>query len=65
MTSKMKRWLHDRGITAVEVANKAGVPRADLYRQLRGTMPVAPELRHTLLRTFGMTPREYEEVIPR
>lgn len=64
MTPTMKKWLHERGITAVAVAEKAGIPRGDLYRQLRGTMPMAPELRHTLRRTFGMTAREYEEAIP-
>lgn len=64
MTATMKRWLHEHGLTAVETARKAGVLVPDIYRQLRGTMPVDPALRDTLCGVYGMTQREYKEALP-
>jgi predicted transcriptional regulator len=64
MTLKMKKWLHEHGLTAVQVAQKAGLLIPDMYRQLSGTMPVNPALRDTLCGIYGMTSAEYREAIP-
>lgn len=64
MTPNMKRWLHEHGLTTVQVAQKAGLLIPDMYRQLSGTMPVNPALRDTLCGVYGMTQREFREAIP-
>lgn len=65
MTSYMKKWLNERGLTAMQVAEKAGlyIP-TDIYRQLNGSMPVSSALRETLIGVYGMTAKEYQEAIP-
>lgn len=64
MTPNMKRWLHEHGLTAVQVAERAGILVPDMYRQLSGTMPVNPALRDTLCGIYGMSEDEYREAIP-
>ena len=64
MTPNMKRWLHEHGLTVVQVAQKAGLLIPDMYRQLSGTMPVNPALRDTLCGIYGMSADEYREAIP-
>lgn len=61
MTPKMKTWLRDRGLCAVDVARRAGVENYDFYRMLGGHKPVSPEVRYTLTVIFGMTEREFKE----
>ena len=64
MTQKMKKWLHDHGLTAVQVAERAGILVPDMYRQLSGGMAPDPALRDTLCGIYGMTSAEYREAIP-
>lgn len=63
MTPKMKTWLRDRGLCAVDVARRAGVTNYDFYRMLRGQKPIAPEVHQTLTVIFGMTEQEYKEAL--
>lgn len=63
MTPKMKTWLRDRGLCAVDVARKAGIRYYDFYRMLRGQKPVTIEVRQTLTGIFGMTEQEYKEAL--
>lgn len=63
MTPNMKRWLTDHGLTAVQVADKAGVRIRDLYDSLSGKRPVQPELQSTLRSVYGMTEQEYREAV--
>ena len=64
MTKEMKKWLHDHGLTAVQVAERAGILVPDIYRQLSGGMVPNPSLRDTLCGVYGMTSAEYREAIP-
>ena len=64
MTPTMKRWLHEHGLTAVQVAERAGILVPDIYRQLSGGMTPDPSLRDTLCGVYGMTAKEYQEAIP-
>lgn len=64
MTNEMKKWLHDHGLTAVQVAERAGILVPDMYRQLSGGMKPDPSLRDTLCGIYGMTSAEYREAIP-
>lgn len=63
MTAQMRRWLTAHGLTAVQVADKAGVRIRDLYDSLSGRRPVQPELQSTLLGVYGMTEAEYREAV--
>ena len=64
MTAAMKKFLRDRGLTAVQVAGRAGILVPDIYRQLNGGMKPDPALRDTLCGIYGMTSKEYQEAIP-
>lgn len=64
MTRAMKAWLTDHGLTAVQVADRAGVNIRKMYRQLGGRAPVQQELTDTLCKIYGMTPAEMQEAIP-
>lgn len=64
MTERMRGWLRDHGLTATQVADKAGVSHRDLYDELNGKKPVEPELTTTLRRIYGMSEQEYREAVP-
>lgn len=64
MKQKMRKWLTSRGLTAVRVADVAGIRVVDMYRQLNGDMDKDPALRETLCGIFGMTVQEFREAIP-
>ena len=64
MTLKMNTWLHEHGLTAVQVAERAGILVPDIYRQLSGGMAPDPSLRDTLCGVYGMTADEYREAMP-
>lgn len=64
MTRAMKTWLTDHGLTAIQVANRAGMDIRKMYRQLGGRAPVQKELTDTLCGIFGITEQEYQEAIP-
>lgn len=61
MTKMLRKWLSDRGLTALDVARRSGIARRDMYRILSGSKAVPFELKHTLLRIYGMTDAEYKE----
>ena len=63
MTANMRRWLTDHGLTAVQVADMAGIRIRDLYDSLSGRRPVQSELRTTLRSVYGMTEAEYREAV--
>lgn len=65
MTSKMKEWLHDRGLTLLQVSKRAGIiiPR-DCYKMLSGRKKFDPKLKTTLIRVYGMTEKEFQEAVP-
>ena len=63
MTPKMKAWLRDRGLCAVDVARKAGIRYYDFYRMIDGKKSIAPEVHETLTNIFGMTEQEYKEAL--
>lgn len=65
MTAEMKRFLHERGITAMDVAARVGlvVPR-DIYYMLSGTMRIHPRVREVLCNVYGMTEIEYTAAVP-
>ena len=65
MTSAMKKWLHERGLTAITVMRTAGIWDTHyFYRMLNGKKKVTQELHDTLCRVYGMTEKEYKEAIP-
>ncbi|MBQ5339787.1 MAG: helix-turn-helix transcriptional regulator [Oscillospiraceae bacterium] len=64
MTLKMRKWIHEHGVTAARIGELAGVEPQKLYRWLRGEQEPGPELRATLCGIFGMTDQEYQEAVP-
>ena len=65
MTDKMKTWLHEHGLTATQVAERAGlICKRDVWRMLSGRKPLDDELKATLIRVYGMTEQELKEAIP-
>ena len=65
MTAKMKQWLHDHGITGLDVMRKAGIyNRHYFYRVINGTYPAPKQLHDTLCCVFGMTEEEWREAMP-
>lgn len=65
MKAEMKHWLSDHGLTALQVAQRAGLPMpTDIWRMLRGGMPMHPNLKPTLCSVYGMTEAEWKEVAP-
>lgn len=61
MTKMLRTWLSERGLTALDVARRSGIARRDMYRILSGQKAVPFELKHTLLRIYGMTDDEFRE----
>ena len=65
MTAAMKKFLHERGLTAVQVAERAGIPfPTDIWRMLSGGMPMHQNIKETLCRIYGMTEQEWKEAAP-
>ena len=69
MTPEMKKFLHERGITAMDVARRLNlyVPR-DIYGILNGTMCVHhstwSKIKEILCGVYGMTEDEYNAAMP-
>ncbi len=65
MKAKMKHWLSERGLTALQVAKRAEIPMpTDIWRMLSGQMPLHPNFKRTLCTVYGMTEAEWKEVRP-
>ena len=65
MTGAMKKFLHERGLTAVQVAERAGLPvPSDIWRMLSGERKMHPAFKETLCRIYGMTEAEWKEAAP-
>lgn len=65
MTPKMRTWLSEHGLTALDVARRSGIAKRDMYRIMSGQKAVPFELKHTLLRIYGMTDAEFREAFAR
>lgn len=65
MTAEMKCFLHGRGLTAMQVAERSRliVPR-DIYGMLNGRMKMHPHVKEVLCKVYGMTEKEYAAAIP-
>lgn len=65
MTAEMKRFLHERGLTAIKVAERSDliVPK-DIYGMLRGKTKMHPHVKEVLCNVYGMTEKEYAAAIP-
>lgn len=65
MTAEMKRFLHGRGLTAMQVAERSRliVPR-DIYGMFNGSMKMHPHVKEVLCKVYGMTEKEYAAAIP-
>lgn len=65
MTAEMKRFLHGRGLTAMQVAERSRliVPR-DIYGMLDGSMKMHPHVKEVLCKVYGMTEKEFAAAIP-
>ena len=65
MTAAMKAFLHGRGLTALQVAKRADIPfPSDIWRILKGVMPMHPNVKETLCNIYGMTEAEWKEAAP-
>ena len=66
MNEHMKRFLMSHGLTALDVAQKAGMEvQSDIYAMLSGRKEPSYELRSTLQNVYGMTDAEYAAAIPK
>jgi len=69
VTAEMKKFLHERGLTAMDVAKRVPlyVP-TDIYGILNGTRAVhrstRAKIKDVLCRVYGMTENEYEAAMP-
>lgn len=62
---EMKQWLHDRGLTALQVAERAEVPiPRDVWRMFSVNIPVSLPVLNVLRGVYGMTEKETKEVLP-
>lgn len=65
MKAAMKKFLHERGLTALQVAERAGLPvPSDIWRMLSGERKLHPAFKETLCRIYGMTEAEWKEARP-
>ena len=67
MTATMKKWLHEHGVTALQVARTAGIEEPEqIWRVLHGRKSSPETLQQfadTLRRVYGMTEQELKEAI--
>ena len=65
MKSAMKKFLHERGLTELQVAERAGLPvPSDIWRMLSGERKLHPAFKETICGIYGMTQKECEEAHP-
>ena len=65
MKAAMKKFLHERGLTALQVAERAGLPvPSDIWRMLRVERKLHPEFKETIIRIYVMTEAEWKEAAP-
>lgn len=67
MSKFLKKWLSDRGTTAVQVAKMAGIEKPELIWKVLSGRKELPETMQqfadTLLNVYGMTEAELKEAI--
>lgn len=67
MSKFLKKWLSDRGTTAVQVAKMAGIEKPErIWKVLSGRKELPETMQQfadTLLNVYGMTEAELKEAI--
>lgn len=67
MSKFLKKWLSDRGTTAVQVAKMAGIEKPErIWKVLSGERKLPETMQqfsNTLRRVYGMTEQELKEAI--
>ena len=65
MKAAMKKWLHEHGVTALQVAERSEMPsQTEIWRMLRGERKMHPSFKETIIRIYGMTEAEWKEAAP-
>lgn len=69
MTVKMRMWLRDRGLTAIQIARRMNFINPEhIWYVLDGTMKLdadeTQKLKTTLCDVYGMTEAEWKEALP-
>mgnify|MGYP002627265445 CR=1 FL=1 len=65
MTTDMKQWLSEHGLTATQIADALGWKHWRMWGVLSGRLPAPRELQGLFCGVYGMTASEYENLIER